>query len=129
MVFRAIACWLLLLLPAAGCNHGRVTVQGEVTVAGKPLESGSICFEPADGKGATCGGGISAGRFELSSSEGVFPGKKIVRITAVQKAGKKISAGPPLPPGSMIEETKVSKLPPQEVEVVEGQANVFSFDL
>src|SRR5690606_12056041 len=83
---------LLLLRWCIGCGGGGVVVQGEVTLDGRPVVSGSFTVVPADGAGPSTGGPISAGRYELPETAQVQPGKKIVRITAVMKTGKKIEA-------------------------------------
>lgn len=99
---------VLVLLPllwaCAGCGDGRVTVRGEVTFDGQPVEKGVIAFEPADGAGPMAGGEIRDGKYVLSGDSAVTPGEKIVRITGVRKTGRKVEAGPPEPPGTMVEE-------------------------
>lgn len=132
---RRIAPFVCLLLVCAGCGGGRVAVEGSVTFDGKPVESGTISFEPADGQGATAGGPIEGGRYALSGDSAVAPGKKIVRIRAVRKTGRKIESGPPSPPGTMVEETE-SYIPAQYntqstlgCEVTAGGANRHNFDL
>jgi len=100
----ALAC-----LFAAGCGSPDLSVKGAVSFAGKPIESGSISFEPADGVGPSLGGTIEAGRYQVSGRAPA--GKKIVRIRGVQKTGKKIEAGMPAPKGTMVDEIK-SVVPP-----------------
>ncbi len=113
----------------AGCDNGRASVLGTVTYQGRPVESGSISFEPIDGKGGTAGGAIEQGRFMLDGKTGVFPGKKRVNIIVVEKTGRQIPASPPSPPGTMVDEVKPIYSPPQEAEVVEGKANALNFQL
>jgi hypothetical protein len=77
-----------------GCGGGpdkppEYTVKGTVSYDGKPLESASIVFEPADGKGGPNGGGIQNGAFEFKASAG----KKKVRINAVRETDKKDEYG------------------------------------
>ena len=101
-----------LLLFCLGCGGAHVTIEGAATFDGQPIESGSIVFEPADGKGASTGGKIADGRYSVNSEEGISVnseegiarGKKIVRITGVRKTGRQIEAGPPAPPGTMVDE-------------------------
>ncbi len=75
---------LLLALPGCGKRTGdSLAVQGRVTLDGKPLESGIITFLPADGKGASGGAEIVAGRYETQ----LAPGEKKVSILAERVAG------------------------------------------
>jgi len=92
------------LLAAVGCGGGGMKVEGDVTLDGRPLDDGSISFEPADGKGPDFGGGIAAGKYRLTSPPGVPDGSKIVKIRGSRKTGKKIPAGPPHPPNATIDE-------------------------
>src|SRR5690349_18217501 len=85
----------LLFIGFVGCSDGRVEISGQVTMAGKPLERGTISFLPLDGKGNSAGAKIEDGTYQ---SKDVLPGKKRVEITAVGKTGKRISAGPMMAP-------------------------------
>lgn len=126
----------LWLATCAGCGgRGLVPVEGNVTFDGTAVESGTIVFEPADGKGATAGGSIEAGKYRLSGKSGVAPGKKVVRIRGVRKTGRKIETGPPDPPGTMVEETesfvpaKYNTQSTLTYEVTASGANRPDFDL
>ena len=127
--------FLPLLLTCAGCGSDLVTVEGKVTFDGQPVEKGSIVLEPADGQGSTAGGEIKDGEYVLSGDSAVQPGKKIVRITAVRKTGRKLEAGPPSPPGTIVEEVE-RYIPPQynrqstlTCEVTAGGTNEHDFPL
>ena len=99
--------WLAVaLMPCLGCNSGRCTVEGKITFDGVPVEQGTIAFEPADGQGPTTGGRITAGSYQFTGNAAPLPGKKLVRIYAGRKTGRKIPAGTPAPPGTMVEEIK-----------------------
>lgn len=87
-----------------GCGNARVPISGNVTFNGKPVDKGVITLEPADRNGPTTGGEIVDGKFKLIGNAAPLPGKKIVRISAVRKTGRKVPAGMPLPPGSMVDE-------------------------
>ena len=52
-----------------GCSGGTATgtVTGEVTYNGTPVESGTIQFTPKDGKGASAGGPVVAGKFDVKN--------------------------------------------------------------
>ena len=100
---RRIALLLsLLVCVCAGCDDTLFTVTGDVTFDGKPVQTGSIVFEPADGNSATAGGKIENGRYSISGKDGLSPGKKIVQIIATRKTGQR-EAGPPFPPGTMVD--------------------------
>lgn len=104
---RLVPCLLAAIAVAAicpGCGRERLTIQGEVTFNGKPVEEGTISLEPADGKGPTTGGKIAAGQYLLAGVAAPLPGKKIVRISAVRKTGRKVAAGLASPPDTMIDE-------------------------
>lgn len=97
----AMCCALTLLL--TGCSQ-QLKVEGQVTLDGKPVDSGSISFEPADGAGAEFGGTITNGSYVAEGPPTAKPGAKIVRIRASQKTGKQIPAGSPFPEGTMTDE-------------------------
>ncbi len=119
------AGWLLLV---AGCGKKLITVEGNVTWQGKAVESGSISFAPQDGNGPTLGGGIKDGKYRLQGEGGVTPGKKTVTITAVRKTGKQVEAGPPEPPGKMVDEV-VSITSTQSCEITDGKLNQQNFEI
>jgi hypothetical protein len=100
---RLTALVVLLICPA--CSSGRVPVRGEVTFDGKAVEDGTISLEPADGKGSTTGGKITAGKYELTGNAAPLAGKKTVRIFAVRKTGRKIAAQF-APSGTMIDDVE-----------------------
>lgn len=95
-----------MALIVAGCGGRQISVSGAVTFDGRPVEDGTLVFEPADGKGPTMGGRIEGGRYEVTGQAGVLPGKKIVRIRAVRKTGRRVPAGPPTPPGTMVDQVE-----------------------
>jgi len=134
-VYEWIGLAFVWMLTSTGCGTGLVAVEGNVTFDGQPVEKGTIVFEPADGKGATTGGEINNGHYELSGDAGAPPGKKIVRITAVRKTGRKIPAGPPEPPDKMVDELKryipdlYNTNSTLSCEIVTGQKNQHHFDL
>jgi len=137
-VQRSILCVFLtlpLLWACTGCGDGRVKVAGHVTFDGEPVEKGVIAFEPADGAGPMAGGEIRDGQYALSGDSAVTPGKKIVRITGVRKTGRQVEAGPPEPPGTMVDELE-RFIPPKynqqstlTCEVTPGGRNEHDFAL
>lgn len=120
---------LIVPLMLAGCGRGGIAVNGSITYHGAPVDAGVVSFEPVDGLGGTAGGAIRNGRFALESSAGLTPGRKLVRFTATMKTGKRIPAGPPMPPDALVDEVAPIQIPPQTVEVVAGKINEFSFHL
>lgn len=79
----ALAC----LVTISGCGKGHSTVAGRVTFDGKPVPDGAISFDPTDGQSPSAGGMIQGGDFRIDR---IAPGKKIVRITAQRKTGRKV---------------------------------------
>ena len=74
--------WLALAIAAlaatAGCGGPPLALaRGRVTLDGEPLAHGTIAFIPADGKGPTAGGLVTAGGYEV---KGMAPGLKVVRV-------------------------------------------------
>jgi hypothetical protein len=116
-----------------GCGGGGVSVKGEVTFDGKPVDEGSISFESADGKGPSMGGRIEAGRYEVSAQGGA--GRKVVRIRGVLKTGRKVEAGPPVPKGVLIDEIKgpipaaYNEQSTMTVDLAAGKVNEHDFPL
>lgn len=124
-------CFVALLLAVClGCGgSGGVPVRGEVTYDGQPVDSGSITFQPADGAGRSTGATIENGRYAITGEASPLPGKYTVNIRAALKTGKQVKAGPPFPPGTMVEETRTINAPPQTIELAAGQAEELPFHL
>lgn len=103
---RFMFLWVVgLLATTAGCGNGNlVSVEGNITVAGKPADDGAITFAPVDGNGPSVGGTIKDGKYQLAGTSGVTPGPKTVHITALLKTGKQIEAGPPMPKGTTVDQ-------------------------
>jgi len=120
----------------SGCDsHGVVTIHGNVTFEGEPVTSGKIIFEPADGVESTVGGRIKQGVYSITRPTVVSPGAKIVRITAIRKTGRRIAAGTPDPPGTMVDEVEsyipdiYNRLSTLRCDVIDGEANSRDFIL
>jgi hypothetical protein len=94
----------MALLLCNGCGSDRIPLNGEITFDGTPVQKGSITLEPVDRQGATTGGEIVEGKYQLVGNAAPLPGMKIVRISAIRKTGRMIPAGPPMPPEAMTEE-------------------------
>jgi hypothetical protein len=130
---RPRGLWVLLVVFVAGCGAS-TPIQGTVTLDGHPVSDGSISFEPADGAGPSFGAAITEGRFQVSREAPVTGGTKRVRIRGSIKTGKRVAAGPPLPPGTMTDEVRYYPGPGvkeelREVEVVAGRVNDLQFEL
>lgn len=61
----------------AGPKRSTIQVRGKITLDGKPIDGGSVTFDPKDGKGGAVSAQISAGNYETR----VEPGVKVVRVT------------------------------------------------
>lgn len=92
-------CLLALLLSAVvmmqlpGCSRrdGRLAVSGAVTIDGKPLEAGTIRFQPADINKATGSGAmVRDGKYSIPAQHGLTPGKYAVSVQASEKTGRMI---------------------------------------
>jgi hypothetical protein len=85
------ACLAVLVL-AAGCQQRRATVDGAVTVDGKPLSiasdaRGTVVFHPSGGEGTTLTGLLDAGgkfRLATGASSEIAPGKYQVAVSIVR---------------------------------------------
>jgi hypothetical protein len=100
-----LAVMLFGLLVSWGCSQsgGRQSLEGTVTLDGKPLAEGSIVFVPQPGtKSPTCGGTISEGHFSIAPAGGAFTGKFRVEITAIRTTGRKVARRQD---GKMMDET------------------------
>jgi hypothetical protein len=123
---RIISCTLFGLVLLAGCGGPTAVVRGKVTIDGSPASDGSVNFEPADGVGPTVGAKVTDGIYEITSAQKMLPGKKKVVVRASSKTGKQVPAGPPSPPGTMMDELlfhpRAGAQPDiREVEIKDGE--------
>lgn len=93
-----------MILACGGCGDGRCPTAGKVTFNEAVVDEGIISLEPADGNGPAVGGKITGGEYRLTGEAAPLPGKKLVRISASRKTGRRIPASPPMPRGTMVEE-------------------------
>ena len=85
------AACCLLLLSGCGGSDGRQSIEGTVTLDGKPMEKGQVNFMPLPGtQGPTAGSEIKDGKFTIAAKGGTFAGKFRVEITASRPSGKKV---------------------------------------
>ncbi|QEG42356.1 hypothetical protein [Roseimaritima ulvae] len=94
MLFRAgIGCLALSTLCLLGCGGPGLPpmhpVSGTVTFAGKPIENGSIVFDPVGGQGVAAMGTIENGQIKAE----VPAGEKILRITAMRETAEQDQYG------------------------------------
>lgn len=131
-----------LTVPLSGCSQPasdaleRAAISGQVNLKGTPVEEGMIIFAPvAPNVGPSTGAKISNGVYSISQDSGPVVGTNRVEITAYQKTGRKIEAGTPNPPGTMVDELK--PIIPKEyntksrltAQVKSGKNNNIDFDL
>lgn len=76
---------LASLLPV-GCEIQQLSVQGQVTADGVPIDSGVVSFQPAEG-GTAHGTSIEGGRFAFKKKSELPAGKYIVTVQGFQKTG------------------------------------------
>lgn len=77
-MFRMLV--LVSLSFIVGCGDSTAVVSGHVTYNGQVIENGFIQFQPVGDQGASCGGPITKGQYEIETT----PGKKIVQIMATK---------------------------------------------
>ncbi|RCS48318.1 hypothetical protein DTL42_13415 [Bremerella cremea] len=87
--FAASLLALGLLSFTVGCGAEKsdtVTVKGNVTVDGEPLEKGSITFLAADGATPASGGTIEEGKYTAE----IIPGEKKVMVLGTKVVGQEL---------------------------------------
>lgn len=97
----------LLFCGCGGSNGAKIEVTGNVTFDGTPVETGTITFMPADGKGASAAGKIVSGEYTAL----VPPGEKQVSIIGERVAGQQ--KRDPSDPNSETFDVTESFIPPQ----------------
>ena len=128
----AALVWLPALAGCGGSGIDRVEVSGTVTFDGKPLEQGSIEFQPI-AAGPSAGGKIAGGEFTIAEDQGPSPGSYRVEIRSYQPTGRKVPD--PDFPGKM-EEEKRNVVPKRyndattlQKEITAEGPNRFAFEL
>jgi hypothetical protein len=125
---------LLSLIALAGCGDenplGRLPVTGTVSLDGKPLERGSVSFEPLGG-GTSSGSTIAAGEFAIREEKGLPPGRYRVRVysASAETAPEDQLPGESGPPHKDLIPKTWNANSEQQVEVTEGGENAFNFDI
>lgn len=129
-----MVCLSAATLFFAGCSGAadplnRQAISGEVTLSKKPLDKGSISFEPQDlATGRPGGATILEGKFALDSQRGLPPGTYTVRVNSADSVTEAV--GEPgesrLLPKERIPAQWNSKSE-QTITVVDGEENSFQF--
>lgn len=83
-VFWLPALVLFGLFPGCGSSNPELTISGNVTINGEPVEGGSITFVAEDGAAATGGGTIQNGKYTAI----VMPGRKKVLVLGNKLVGE-----------------------------------------
>jgi hypothetical protein len=84
LTFVVLVAGLMLVGCGSGSQAPKYVIKGNVTLDGKPLESGRIDLTPTDDKGTTAGGEIKNGKYEVR----ILFGPKTVRIISEKIVGK-----------------------------------------
>ena len=94
--FVGFAC-LAIAVAVIGCGgQEQATVTGSVKWNGEPLKSGTIRFEPVDGRTASAAGLIADGTYQVEMP----PGEKRIQISAMKVVGRRqVYEGHPNSPG------------------------------
>jgi len=124
---------------AAGCGEhdplGRRAVSGTVVFDSKPLEQGSISFEPIENGVTSSGEVIQQGKYSIHKSQGLPPGKYRVIINAI-KPGTGMTLPEGKMPGDEVGTPPQELIPPEwnsksvhTIEVTESSVNDFTHDI
>lgn len=134
--FSVLVLAMAMLLPASGCGRNDSldlqAVAGKVSLDSRPLEHGSVQFCPVAKNGLMSGSVIAAGRYQISKSKGLPPGKYIVQISSADSSGVEkgpVLPGPGTPPLKELIPIKYNLNSELKIEVKSGGGNVFDFDL
>ena len=138
MIKKLVICGLVL----SGCGGPgdelpRQPVSGTVTLDGKPLERGTIAFQPASGLPTAAAVPIIGGSYSIARDHGLVAGPYKVSISSSPATASPIdpATGTPPPPGKPIPPPK--ELLPERynasttltAEVTEQGSNTFDFPL
>jgi hypothetical protein len=130
---------LAICLGLAGCEGERgalprQAVSGQVLYEGQPLPQGTIQFLPTSSDQATMGlASIKEGRYALARDRGLVPGtyKAVISSSAGAGEGTEVNGmpGKPGPPAKDVIPKKYNLESALKIDVKEGQADPFDFDL
>lgn len=132
---RAFILAATVFLACSGCGtDDRATVSGTVKLNGEPVNSGTLEFRTPSGTGVLALVPITNGAYRVTTDAKLKPGNYKIVISSFQKSGRKVAAGSPEPPGTMIDEF-VESIPSRynsESELEKSLAageNTLDFDL
>ena len=128
---------LALSLPGCSGSGGdalpRQAISGKVNLAGTPLKTGQIQFQPTSGDAVTAAAaGIEDGAYEVTQAEGLIPGSYKVTITAAPAAATKqpgVMPGDSAPPPKEPILSKYNSKSKLTAEVKADVPNTFNFKL
>ncbi|WP_144972051.1 carboxypeptidase-like regulatory domain-containing protein [Bremerella volcania] len=127
---RTLNCAILFcLMSLVGCQGGNEGVTGTVSLDGKPLPKAEVVFTPTEGGRPATATTDASGKYDLLytiNQKGAPAGEYVVRIrtatTTTGEDGRDIQS-PELVPAKYNQQSELV------VEVKEGAANQFDFDL
>jgi len=132
-VVLQVCIWPILFLPLLGCGPAEYgSVEGRITLDGKPLEGGFVQFFPEQpGAGTVAYGKTDAnGHYEMAiadSHEGILPGTYRVEITTAEVAVDDNARPYFIRERIPVQYNKQSEL--KGKTVVAGETQRFDFDL
>ena len=133
-----VSPWTLFVLVGCGgaATDGlpRHAVSGSVTLDGKPLDSGSITFDPAGGAANSTSGGslIQGGNYSIAQAMGLTPATYKVSIRSGGDAPPPASEAPGAPKRKATKDPIPEKYNSKsilQVELKDGGTGRFDFDL
>lgn len=128
----------LFCLVCSGCGSSdglnRKAVSGKVTVDGVAVPNGSVSFEPLSKGGVGSGAVITKGKYSISKSDGLPPGKYRVQITGDDGTNFGVSAGKmpgdeEMPSRKQLVPASWNSSSKQEIEVKAEGPFVFDFPI
>ena len=92
--FSFVATLFVLAGLLTGCQESGISVQGQITVDGEPLEAAEIRFLPTSSNDREhLGAVVTDGRYAVAGSDRVREGEYQVQIRAYRSSGKKVWDG------------------------------------
>jgi hypothetical protein len=133
-IFISVCLCLAFVCGCSSSNpQGRLAIEGEITLGGKPVDSGSIEFEPVGSQTerTQSGSTVNGGKYSIPAPQGLVAGEYRVRITVMEEVpGSRVDD--PDPMKSKVEYRDIA--PPnfgaateQKVTVTTSGKQVFNF--